>query len=70
MEEFTRTRNTGVYSEYKESTPLIILYNTQSFIYYDKRLKDYETNSQDCLGLITVVHDCCVINKGKNKRGF
>ena len=45
MEEFVRTRNIGVYSEYKESTPLIILYNTQSFVYYDKRLKEHETNS-------------------------
>ena len=70
MEEFVRTRNIGVYSEYKESTPLIILYNTQSFVYYDKRLKEHETNSKDCLDLIAGVHDCCVINKGKNKRGY
>jgi hypothetical protein len=70
MEEFVRTRNIGVYSEYKESTPLIILYNTQSFIYYDKRLKEHETNSKDCLDLIAGVHDCCVINKGKNRRGY
>ena len=70
MEEFVRTRNTGVYSEYKESTPFIVLYNMQSFTYYDKRLKEYDTNSKECLDLITGVHDCCVINKGKNKRGF
>lgn len=70
MEEFVRTRNTGMYSEYKESIPFIILYNTQSFTYYDKGLKEFHTNSNDCLNLITGVHDCCVINKGKNRRGF
>lgn len=70
MEEFIRTRNTGVYSEYKESTPMIILFNTQSFLYYDKRLKEFETNSNECLDLVSGVHDCCIINKGKNKRGY
>lgn len=70
MGEFIKTKNIGVYTEYKESTPLIILYNTQSFYYYDKRLKDYETNSKDCLDLITGIHECCIINKGKNKNGY
>ena len=70
MEEFVRTRNLGVYSEVKESTPMIILYNPQSLVYYDKRLKEYETTSKDCLSGVVGIHECYIINKGKNKKGF
>ena len=69
MEEFVRTRNYGVYSEIKESTPMIILYNPQSLVYYDKRLKEYETTSKECLDGVVGIHECYIINKGKNKKG-
>lgn len=70
MEEFVRTRNLGVYSEIKESTPMIILYNPQSLVYYDKRLKEYETTSKECLDGVIGIHECYIINKGKNKKGY
>lgn len=70
MEEFVRTRNYGVYSEIKESTPMIILYNPQSLVYYDKRLKEYETTSKECLDGVVGIHECYIINKGKNKKGY
>ncbi len=70
MEEFVRTRNLGAYSEYKESTPMIILYNPQSLFRYDKRLKDHKTTSKACLDRIVGIHECCIINKGKNKKGY
>lgn len=67
-EEFVRTRNTGVFSEIRESTPFIIIYNPQWIPNYDIRLKDHNVNAIDCLDKVRGVHECCIINKGRNKK--
>jgi tetratricopeptide (TPR) repeat protein len=68
MEDFIRTRNTGAFSEIRESTPFIIIYNPQWIPNYDNRLKDHNVNAIDILDKISGVHECCIINKGKNKK--
>jgi hypothetical protein len=70
MEDFIRTRNTGAFSEIRENIPFVFTYNPQSLSYYDKRLSDHDTCAIDCLDKIRGVHECCIINKGKNKRGW
>ena len=49
---------------------MIVLYDPQSLGFYDKRLKDYDTTAKECLDLLVGIHNCCIINKGKNKKGF
>ena len=70
MDDFIRTRNMGVYSEFKESIPMIVLYNPQTLRYSDTRLKEHETSAKDCLESIVGIHDCTIINRGKNQKGY
>ena len=70
MADFIRTRNEGVYTEYRESIPLILLYNSQGLVFYDKKLTSAGTSSRECLDKISGIHECLIINKGKNKKGF
>lgn len=66
MEEFIRTRNVGSYSDFRESIPLIIIYNPQLIHIYDNHLKDYNVKAIDVLDRICGIHECCVLNKGKS----
>lgn len=70
MEEFIRTRNTGAFSEIRESTPFIIIYNPQWIPNYDSRLKEHNVNAIDILDRARGIHECCLLNKGKNKKGY